>query len=114
MSNYRSDKVRADVVVRFTTVGLLASIFGVTAPMAVILIAWNITGCGYVGYRMAILLTMPIQLLAWALITIGMMATFDAYTRPTPPAAATKKSHISRSVGGSVRGKRGRFDFRED
>jgi len=100
---YKSDKVAADAVVRFTIVGLMASIFGVTVPMCIILILWNVTGCGYAGYRLALLLTIPVQLLSWALITTGMYAAFCAYNGgapPTPPAKKRKKRKIPRSVGG--------------
>ena len=97
---YKSDKVASDAIVRFVTVGGIASIFGVTVPMCCILILWNVTGCGYAGYRLALLLTIPVQLLSWALITTGMYAAFRAYDiPPTPPAKKRKKRKIPRSVG---------------
>lgn len=106
MSNrYRSDKVYSEVVMRFTAVSGAASLFFVAAPLGFFVVSNNVFNCGYTGYKWAILMVCCVHLLAWAIMALGMVATFNMLARnmdtpPTPPTKRGNIRYIPRSVGG--------------
>jgi hypothetical protein len=94
MTTYRYKNYRGiiEAVKAFFSFGLLAATITAITAMVILLAMGRISNCGYVGFRVAVLLVPALFSATWALVSGSMLVAFSrmASNEPPPPPLTDK------------------------